>query len=114
MAEKCDLCLWNQGSGEGGGGGGGGSSGGGVLVVHMQYDTETQIGTLDKTYSEIANADFAVLSGFEYDGGVNTGYVYRTYYDEGYPAYAVAILSGTSDWIGVTSTENGYPEFDFS
>ena len=103
---KEDMILWMQGSG-----GGGGS---GVLVVHMQYDAGTQTGTLDKTYSEIANADFAVLSGFERDGAVYNGYVYNTYYVEFLPGYIVAIMSGTNEWVGAARTENDYPEFDFS
>lgn len=46
-------------------GGGGGSSGGGVLVVHQNADT----GALDKTWQEIHDAGFAVLSIDVSDGG---------------------------------------------
>lgn len=44
-------------------GGGGGSSGGGVLVVHDIYDEQTDTSTLDKTWQEIVDADFAVMRG---------------------------------------------------
>ena len=37
----------------------GGGSSGGVLVVHVDWDTAD--GTLDKTWQEIADADYAVL-----------------------------------------------------
>ena len=41
------------------GGGGGGSSGGGVLVIHETVSGNTH--TLDKTWQEIHDADFAVV-----------------------------------------------------
>lgn len=50
MAEKCDLCLWNQGSG------GGGGSSGGVMVLHEAFNEQLGYFALDKTAGEIEAA----------------------------------------------------------
>lgn len=64
--DKCDLCLWNQGSG-----GGGGSSG--ILVVHVVEIEGTDNVRLDKTWQEIWDAQtagviVAISAGESYEG----------------------------------------------
>lgn len=83
--DKCDLYLWNQGSGGGGGGSStlsgltdvdisnpsngqtlvynatsgkweNGAGGGGALIVHQSHDEEHGLYTLDKTWQELADA----------------------------------------------------------
>ena len=82
----------------GGGSGGGGSSGGGVLVVHETVTATSEdatIHTLDKTWQEIHDADFAVLKtddGMIYyafivgadDGGYYVGFMYDHPAEDGY------------------------------
>lgn len=77
-------------------------SGGGVLVVH---DVD---GTLDKTWQEIADAGFAILS-IEKDIGITC----RINHSDGYNVTFAMFLpngSGFDDPIGyTTSTASGYP-----
>ena len=82
------------------GGSGGGSSGGGVLVVH---DVD---GTLDKTWQEIHDADFAVLKGLSDATWWITGAVE----DEG--DYLVGFYSyGLEARSYIASSPSGYPAF---
>ena len=97
MAEKCDLCLWNQGSGGGGGG---------VLVVH---DVN---GTLDKTWQEIVNAlhtqEVLMFVTTEEDGwtSVSVCNVYNYAENPDMPMYILS-FEGAGDYF--TDTPNGYP-----
>ena len=77
------------------------SSGGGVLVVTAT--TEGNTTTLDKTWHEIASADFAVI---KYSDGRTTT-VGRTYINELEGIFVVAESITNIDYI--TNSENGYP-----
>lgn len=84
----------------GGGSGGGGSSGGGVLVVH---DVE---GTLDKTWQEIFDADFAVIKTSPNENEwkmhyINTVDVYDGVYE----------LDTKDDERYAATSASGYPSF---
>jgi hypothetical protein len=132
--EKCDLCLWNQGSGGGGGGGGSSTlagltdvdisnpsdgqtlvydaasekwvngSGGGLLTVHRDANE-----TLDKTWQQIADALLAILViGDEFDKVVT--YFNGMYYDDE-DGYVVTESTGERY---ATDSANGYPVLDES
>lgn len=86
---------------------GGGGGGGGVLVVHGDGDT----GVLDKTWQEIADADFAVMKG---GGGgftliaplVSTEAVENEYY----VTFADISVGGTITYYnGLATSASGYP-----
>ena len=80
----------------------GGSSGGGVLVVH---DVE---GTLDKTWQEIADAGFAILS-IDGDVGITCKIKHAREYEVTF-AMLLPNGSGFDDPLGyTTSTASGYP-----
>jgi hypothetical protein len=57
-----------------GGGGSGGGSGGGVLVVNEVYDESTDTVTLDKTWQEIRDANYAIIKS---DDGSNEINIYQ-------------------------------------
>lgn len=91
-------------------GGGGGGSGGGVLVVHV----DAQTGALDKTWQEIADAEYAVVV---QSVGTTTAYLYianiQKTGDTSYVVNAFMIIGTTiyeSNYIA-TSAE-GYPVFN--
>ncbi len=76
--------------------GGGGGSGGGVLVVHVVYDQQTEIATLDKTWQEIADAECVVIRwSANYDPDVEIGY-----------ENVISITSGNSNYDVVSFTAN--------
>jgi len=76
-----------------------------VLVVHATETEEDNVRVLDKTWSEIRNADFAVIvTEIEESGEKNTGIVQSTVDDSG--LYVVV----TSDGMFETDSENGYPQ----
>ena len=110
--EKCDLCLWNQGSGEGGGGGAGG---GGVLALHFN----TQTGALDKTWQEIydqieTEGDMQSVENI-YNDAILSGNIEVTHSSDTYPGKYDGILD---EWIFASErvagdrafleTESGY------
>ena len=80
----------------------GGGSGGGVLVV-----TDTD-GTLDKTWQEIHDADFAVIK--EDDSSIygNRGFVKKSYYDSRSNNYVVNV-EGEVGATYSSSSADGYP-----
>lgn len=90
--------------------GGGGGSSGGVLVVHMDYDTET----LDKTYREIVSADFPIIKTTDANNDDMIVYVMRCVSDDdGCSIYTL--------WYGAVGpametfycdTEDDYPVLD--
>lgn len=137
MAEKCDLCLWNQGSG------GGGSStlsgltdvdisnpsngqtlvynstsgkwengaGGGVLALHENPQT----GALDKTWQEIydqvnAGAWCFVIYPFNYDGltGLSLASV-TSIEDQTSMGNGYVVICSTSSVTFSAQTPNDYP-----
>ena len=108
MAEKCDLCLWNQGSG--GGGGGGGSSG--VLELHV----DPQTGALDKTWQEIYDQVSAgvfcfAINHFSFDGFTGVDQIFVTSVEDQTQAetgngYVVFFYGGT---MYSAQTPNDYP-----
>lgn len=88
------------------GGGGGGAGGGGVLVVH---DVE---GTLDKTWQEIHDADFAVIY-FSPATGFTAMVIIGGIAESGYSIYGVA-YNGTTpvERLYSASSASGYPVLD--
>lgn len=68
--EKCDLCLWNQGSGGGAGGGGGGSSG--FTLLRATYDSDQYKYVLPVTAAELftlmSSSTVAFRTTIEYEG----------------------------------------------
>ena len=94
---------WLEFAGSGGGGGQGGSN---VLIVNLNTSTYA----LDKTWTEIKNADYPVvvieanenikqwmnIVSAEYDGGL----------------YNVTVLDESSPMVFATDTANGYPVLD--
>lgn len=83
--------------------GGGGSTGGGVLVVH---DIN---GTLDKTWQEIHDADFAVIY-FSPVTGFTAMVIISGVAESGYSIYGVA-YNGTTpvERLYSASSASGYP-----
>ena len=79
--------------------GGGGSSGGGVLVVH------DIVGTLDKTWQEIHDADFAVLK--RPDGGIE--WTSGAVEDEGDYIVGFWTFGMGEPNVYIANTANGYP-----
>lgn len=75
---------------------------GGVLVVNAVYDEDTDVTTLDKTWKEIHDADFAVLKDDVPSGKV---VIPLTLIGEEDANFFV----GTGDNIYSTQSENGYP-----
>ncbi len=89
---------------------GGGSSGGGVLVVHV----DAQTGALDKTWQEIADAEYAVIV---QSVGTTTAYLYianlQKTGDTSYVVNAFMIMGTTireSNYIATSA--DGYPVFN--
>jgi len=97
--------------------GGGGSSGGGVLVVH---DVD---GTLDKTWQEIHDADYAVVKNSYITDGEQEEFIAPIYYlKSGNSQYFVVVISPGFDNFGdesgtlyfsyySASSADGYPAF---
>ena len=83
------------------GGSGGGGSGGGVLVV-----TDTD-GTLNKTWQEIHDADFAVVT-WEDATDKYTRPVSSLYADDGDYGVIVSAPTGTTEYLATAAS--GYPE----
>lgn len=89
----------------------GSSSTGGVLVVNAVYDEATDVRTLDKTWKEIHDADYAVLKSDTPTGNI---VVPLTQFTSGDPYFAVVGVSAlpggaTLDHVYITQSENGYP-----
>ena len=84
---------------------GGGGSGGGVLVVH---DVN---GTLDKTWQEINDADFAVILAYRSQVEANV-HMPVNFCNEGMDTYDVACeLQGATVYYTAESTSD-YPTLD--
>ena len=91
-----------------------GGTGGGVLVVH-----EDENGTLDKTWKEIYDADFAIMIG-EQPGSKSIIHIFDVYVNMpekdvyhvtvGSPSYSGGeVILTKSDYV--TNSENGYPSY---
>lgn len=91
-------------------GGGGGGSGGGVLVVHVDGDT----GVLDKTWQEIADADFAVMKvGVDSTRIVPAVYIEAADESEYVVTFADISVEGTTTYYqGTATSADGYPVLD--
>lgn len=95
------------------GGGGGGSSGGGVLVANMTLNDAGTIGTLDKTWQEIHDADFPVVR-FSYQGRVFWYQVLDAApSDGGYGVTVVMNFKTAATEEFKASTTDGYPSKSF-
>lgn len=95
------------------GGSGGGSSGGGVLVVNMTLNDAGTIGTLDKTWQEIHDADFPVVR-FSYQGRVFWYQVLDAgQSDGGYGVTVVMNFKTVATEEFKASTTDGYPSKSF-
>lgn len=102
--DKCDLCLWNQGSG------GGGGSGGGVLALHV----DTQTGALDKTWQEIydqvnAGTFCFVIYHFNYDGITGLGLDVVTSIEDQTSMGNGYVVIFASNTVYTAQTQNDYP-----
>ena len=99
-----------------------GSSGGGVLVIGMTLDFETGAATLDKTWHEIHDANFAVIKMiFDLDAYTEYAFVYGIeVVDEYHYVYAATPnAEGATDLaftsvIFQTDSADGYPVADLS
>ena len=95
---------------------GGGSGGGGVLIVTATSDGETNTSTLNKTWQEIYDADFAVIHSEFTD--VETGEItlqkspaVSVEYDQN-EGYSVGVLvGGVSINSYHTESSSGYPVY---
>lgn len=84
---------------------GGGGSGGGVLVVHDED------GTLDKTWQEINDADFAVVLAYRSNLGAIV-HMPVNYCNEGKGTYDVScVLQGATVYYAAESASD-YPTLD--
>lgn len=95
---------WLEFAGSGGGGGQGGSN---VLVVNC--DTSTY--TLDKTWKEIHDAEFAVIRVEVSGGSTQFAYIDSVQHVESYSitAHVVAVNGTISLMAFLATAENGYP-----
>lgn len=90
----------------------GGSGGGGVLIVNCTIDTQTEVGTLDKTWQEINDADVAVIKcvGVDEVTGavfVSRDFVLGTEKNELDSEYRVICVNEQN--VYMTSSADGYP-----
>lgn len=83
------------------------SSGGGVLIVST--DSTDWSGTLNKTWSEIAVADYSVLKIVDATGGISFFPCSTIFGDEG--EYGVSYGVGESAFYYASTEESGYPEY---
>ena len=106
-----DGDLWEKRGSAKSEGGGGGSSGGNVLVVNADDATMT----LDKTWSEITTADFAVLK-MPVSETTQIAPIGGFYSDESLDVYQIYFVSHEPDGNVTitfeTNTENGYPVYN--
>lgn len=79
------------------------ASGGGVVVVH---DVD---GTLDKTWQEIHDADFAILSSDDEDIGKIIYIVHQIVKAPDGSSFIVLFTNGTDEFIYAASSASGYP-----
>lgn len=93
-------------------GGGGGSSGGGMLVAHMSYNEQLDNDYTDKTWKEIHESPFAVITqGIGPDGNGNGRmYVASTLANNNaYYATCITAIGGSVDVVNLAAdSENGY------
>ncbi len=87
-----------------------------LIIEYSSFDTESGVGTLDHTWSEINDADFAVLRNYSFDG---EGYTW-----DGSISLLVFLGSGVGEWsvifynprnstqiIFVSDSADGYPHY---
>ena len=87
----------------------GGGSDGGVLVVTATVEETTgePTTTLDKTWQEIHDADFAVIKSIS-GTNIDTNFVNYAQYEEGSGNYTVGASNRT---VYTTESANGYPSY---
>ena len=97
---------------------GGGGTGGGVLVVNAVFDDGTNTVTLDKTWQEIQDADFAVVKAdFEGTGAVMpcTGIYHRNAIPPLQEVWGVEALEYLGDSVQKiifkADSASGYPSY---
>lgn len=95
---------------------GGGSGGGGVLIVTATWDDEAGTSTLNKTWQEIHDADFAVIYSESTD--VETGEItllkspaISVGYDQSNGYIVSALVGGVTINPFYTDSSSGYPVY---
>ena len=95
---------------------GGGSGGGGILIVNNTIDAQTEVGTLDKTWQEINDADFAVI--YSEITVVETDEItllkspaFSVGYDQNDGYFVSVLVDGTTINTFYTDSSSGYPVY---
>lgn len=84
------------------------ASGGGVLVVNEVYDEQTETISLDHTWKEIHDADFAVLKMIN-ENDVSTCILSECYSGAGYNVIFRNMVSISDTYGYATDSQDGYP-----